>query len=212
MIGGSLYLKNTNIHQTNLFINAEEENAEHIEGKKDEKVNEVLETSPDNNNEKPAIGSDPFLIRIIRQISIDDFRSTALATFALQIIPVIIKYIGSNSSKDTKPDQTLTPQLPLAEESTYINEKKPKVKLTYQVLDEGKGETMHIFRQGCFQYKEAGSVEDISFEGSPTELAIKLGPGFEEAMLEAIVGMKSNGRRIIFIPREFLLRKHEVIY
>ncbi|KAM7260849.1 hypothetical protein ACFE04_026324 [Oxalis oulophora] len=137
-------------------------------------------------------------------------------------VGVIIKLIGeskhkiSNSSivsKNIEP-QTLAPQLRFAEEETTYPADQDKdmpqrkqwaevaPKLTYQVVDEGQGETMSKHRQGCFQYKEAGSVEDISFEGSPTELSIKLGPGFEDEMLEAIVGMKSNGRRIIFIPRE----------
>ncbi|KAM7260971.1 hypothetical protein ACFE04_026446 [Oxalis oulophora] len=152
---------------------------------------------PQENNNNPKF-----------KFSIDDFRSVV----CLAAPPAISKLLTNNSSilsKDTQP-QTLAPQLRLAEETTcppqnmttYINDTKPKVKLMHHVIDEGEGETMSIFRQGCFQYKEAGSVEDIYFEGSPTELAIKLGPGFEEAMLEAIIGMKSNGRRIIYIPRE----------
>ncbi|KAM7261097.1 hypothetical protein ACFE04_026572 [Oxalis oulophora] len=180
--------------------------------------------SPDNNNDNDndirAIGTSntPLLVQIIREIkcnlSSDNYGKMLLATIGG--VPVFfqlireIKFSLSNHSLTLKP-QTLAPQLRLAEETTYpaqnmtttyINETKPKVKLTYQVLNEGEGETITRYRQGCFQYKEAGSVEDISFEGCPTELAIKLGPGFEEAMLEAIIGMKSNGRRIIFIPRE----------
>ncbi|KAM7260864.1 hypothetical protein ACFE04_026339 [Oxalis oulophora] len=196
-----------------------------------ENNNPKVESPPDNNNDNdndiPAIGTSttPLLVQIIREIKgSDNYGKMLLATIGTGSVPVFLQLIrdikfslsnNSLTSKDIKP-QTLAPQLPLAEETTYladqnmtttyINETKPKMKLTYQVLNEGEGETMTKYRQGCFQYKEAGSVEDISFQGSPTELAIKLCPGFEEAMLEAIVGMKSNGRRIIFIPHEGYFR------
>ncbi|KAM7261004.1 hypothetical protein ACFE04_026479 [Oxalis oulophora] len=178
-------------------------------------------SSVNNENEEPqVIGSISSFVKLIRdefKLSIDHLRSIAVplaGTATIQLIRDIKSKLSNSSlvSKDIKPDQTIAPQLRLTEETTYplqnmttyINETKPKVKFTYKVLNEGQGETMTIYRQGCFQYKEAGSVEAISFEGSPTELAIILGPGFEEAMLNAIVGMKSNGRRIIFIPIEVI--------
>ncbi|KAM7261288.1 hypothetical protein ACFE04_026763 [Oxalis oulophora] len=182
-----------------------------------EKVEIKTKSSVDNKNKEPqAIGSIHLFVKLIRdefKMSHDNFRVMFVVVAGTATIQLIrdIKSKLSNSSLVSKDiDQTLAPQHRLTEETTYplqnmttyINETLPKVKLTYQVLNEGHGETMSIDRQGCFQYKEAGSVEAISFEGSPTELAIILGPGFEEAMLEAIVGMKSNGRRIIFIPRE----------
>jgi hypothetical protein len=188
---------------------------------KTKKVKEVEEEAKETSN--PKVVSEN---KIEKAVAYSIANIGTIAAAATASAPVILQVIREIKITFSKPDgmsrdtESLPPKVRLDEEiiypaqNIYINETKPPPppqpkqwagvgpKVTYQVMDHGEGEVMSRYRQGCFQYKEGGSMEAISFEGSAMELAIKLGPGFEEAMLEAIVGMKVNGRRIIFILPE----------
>jgi hypothetical protein len=178
-------------------VKQEEEEPNKISNPPDKKIEKAVAYSIANIGTiaAAATASAPVILQVIREIKITFSKPDGM----------------SRDSKPLPPKVRFDEEIMYPAQNTYINETKPQPKqwegvdpkVTYQVMDQGEGEVMSRYRQGCFfQYKEGGSMEAISFEGSATELAIKLGPGFEEAMLEAIVGMKVNGRRIIFIPRE----------
>jgi hypothetical protein len=139
-----------------------------------------------------AAGAAPVILQIIREIKVTLVNSDVISKDTESLPPKL---------RNIRDEETMYPA-----RNTFFNQPQPRAevgpKVTYRDLDGGDGEVISVFRQGCFKYKVGGSTEAIFFEGSATDLAVKLGPGFEEAILKAIKGMKALGSREIFIPRE----------
>ncbi|KAM7274873.1 hypothetical protein ACFE04_016739 [Oxalis oulophora] len=139
-------------------------------------------------------------------------KSLVVGTVVACSVSVIM---GMTRAKKTKLNSQMssgivnTPSMDLTQE----RDRHP-AEIMYQVITVGEGNGITKYQPGCFMYRKTGSIEPTSFEGSPTDLAIKLARGYEEAigsitpdeesiitrLEEAIVGMKVNERRKITIP------------